>query len=84
MAIITLGLLDKKLYLIIAISIVRTINLVISNETYGYYDSIIWSMDEEVGSIIVGVIVIYIFKPKKEKPQEKKKKILNIYLFYFF
>ena len=73
MAIITLGLLDKKLYLIIAISIVRIINLVISNETYGYYDSIIWSMDEEVGSIIVGVIVIYIFKPKKEKPRKEKK-----------
>ena len=83
MAIITLGLLDKKLYLIIAISIVRTINLVISNETYGYYDSIIWSMDEEVGSIIVGVIVIYIFKPKKEKPRKEKKDFKYIIILFF-
>ena len=35
MAIITLGLLDKKLYLIIVIAIVRTINIIISNETDG-------------------------------------------------
>ncbi len=67
MAIITLGLLDKKLYLIIAIAIVRTINEVISEETDGYYNGVICSMGEEVGSIISGIIIIFIFKPKKKK-----------------
>ena len=50
MAIITLGLLDKKLYLILAIAIVRTINAVVSEENDGYYNGVICSMDEEVGS----------------------------------
>ena len=67
MAIITLGLLDKKLYLIIAIAIVRTINEVISEEPDGYYNGVICSMGEEVGSIISGIIIIFIFKPKKKK-----------------
>ena len=82
MAIITLGLLDKKLYLIIAIAIVRTINIIISNETDGYYNGIICSINEEVGSIILGIIVIFIFKPKKEKKIEDKNNIK--YLFILF
>ena len=82
MAIITLGLLDKKLYLIIVIAIVRTINIIISNETDGYYNGIICSINEEVGSIILGIIVIFIFKPKKEKKIEDKNNIK--YLFILF
>ena len=82
MAIITLGLLDKKLYLIIAIAIVRTINIIISNETDGYYNGIICSINEEVGSIFFGIITIFIFKPKKEKKIEDKNNIK--YLFILF
>ena len=73
MAIITLGLLDKKLYLIIAIAIVRTINIIISNETDDYYNGIICSINEEVGSIFFGIITIFIFKPKKEKKNRRQK-----------
>ena len=82
MAIITLGLLDKKLYLIIAIAIVRTINAVVSEETDGYYNGVICSMEEEVGSVIFGVITIFIFKPKKEKKREDKNNFK--YLFILF
>ena len=82
MAIITLGLLDKKLYLIIAIAIVRTINIIISNETDGYYNGIICSINEEVGSIILGIIVIFIFKPKKEKKIEDKNNIQFLFILF--
>ena len=82
MAIITLGLLDKKLYLIIAIAIVRTINAVVSEENDGYYNGVICSMDEEVGSIISGIIIIFIFKPKKKKKREDKSNFK--YLFILF
>ena len=82
MAIITLGLLDKKLYLILAIAIVRSINMVASEEADGYYNGVIWSMEEEVGSIIFGIITIFIFKPKKEKQREDKNNFK--YLFILF
>ena len=82
MAIITFGLFDKKLYIIIALIIVQTIDLVTSEETYGYYNGIIYSMNEEIGSIIIGIITIYIFKPKKEKQREDKNNFK--YLFILF
>ena len=82
MAIITLSLLDKKLYLIIAIAIVRTINIIISNETDGYYNGIICSINEEVGSIFFGIIIIFIFKPKKEKKIEDKNNIQFLFILF--
>ena len=82
MAIITLGLIDKKLYLIIVISIIRTINLVISNETLGYYNDIICSLNEELGPIIIGIVITFIFKPKKEKQREDKNNIRYIFILF--
>jgi len=82
MAIITLGLIDKKLYLIIVISIIRTINLVISNETLGYYNDIICSLNEELGPIIIGIVTTFIFKPKKEKQRENKNNIRYIFILF--
>ena len=82
MAIITLGLLEKKLYLILVIAIVRSINMVASEEADGYYNGVIWSMEEEVGSIIFGNITLFIFKPKKEKEREDKNNFK--YLFILF
>lgn len=74
MAIITIGTIDKKLHFIILVTIVRTINLVVSNKVSSeYFNVILWSLEEEIGSVIVGLIMVFIFKPKQEKRDENKK-----------
>ena len=82
MAIITLGLLDKKLLLILLISIETTTNIIICNETDGYYDGIICTINEEIGSIIIAIILIIIFKPKKEKQREDKNNIKYLLILF--
>ena len=74
MSFITFGQIDKKLLLIFVITVVRTINLVISNEVpEDYSNSILCSLEEEIGPIIAGIILKLLSKPKKEKSTENKK-----------
>ena len=73
---ISFGRIDKKLFLIIFITIVRTINLIVSNEVPDEYSNgIFCSLEEEIGSIIVGIILILIFKNKQKEVKENKKSI---------
>ena len=79
MAIIAKGRVDKKLFLLVLLLMVQTAQLVAENEGDGLYDKNFQILEEEIGSIILGIIVI-----KKQMKQEKVKKVLNILLFYLF
>ena len=68
MAIISFGKVDKKLLFLVFIIIVRTTNLIVTNETPEEdSNSILCSLEEEVGPIIAGIIMVIIFKHKEKK-----------------
>ena len=80
MAIIALGSIDKRFFLILALIILKIAFVVSTYEekTYELYDTNIIYMEDDVGSLIAGIILIFIFKPKKK---EKSVKIKNFKYF---
>ena len=66
MKIISLGRIDKKLLLVVAIIAINTLRLVVSSEVdMEYGDDILSSFFEELGPLILGVIFHFIFKNNK-------------------
>ena len=84
MAIIAFGKVDKKLILLVFITIVRTINLLISNETpEENSNGILCSLEEEVGPIIAGIILILIFRQKEKKVNKEREDFFKYLLILF-
>ena len=84
MPIIAFGLVDKKLLLIVLVTVVRTINLLIENElTDGYANSYLCSLEEEIGPIIASFIIYYFFKNKQKNTNEKTTKKFKYIIFLF-
>ena len=82
MAIISFGILDKKLLLIVLIVITRGINLVISNEfPEEYFNDHLSSLEEEIGPIIAGIIMIFLFKQKQKDSKNNRHFKYLIFLF---
>ena len=82
MAIISLGRIDKKLIFIIFVTIVRMIDLVITYEIQDDYSiDIILTFVQEIGSILLGLILLFIFKQKLQKKESKRKSFK--YFIYF-
>ena len=79
MAIISFGRIDKKLNIIAILAIVRLINLIISNEVPGEYSiDILCSINEEMGPIIIAIIMIFLFKQKEKKKNANNKSMKYI------
>ena len=84
MTIITVVKIDKKLLLIVFISIVRGINLVISNEVDDEKSNcILCSLEEEIGPIIAGILMLTKFKHKLDKKTENKKRFKHLIILFF-
>ena len=73
MYIFNFGVIDKKLLIIIVISIVTTIDLVMKNKLPKHFNIVLYIMEEDVGPLIVGIITYFIFNRKKEKVKKNKK-----------
>ena len=74
MTIIAFGKVDKKLILLVFITIVRTINILVSNEiSEENSNGILCSLEEEVGPIIAGTILIFLFRHKEKKGDNGRK-----------
>ena len=84
MKIISLGRIDKKLLLVVAIIAINTLRLVVSSEVDTEYgDDILSSFFEELGPLILGVIFHFISKNKKQNVKQNKKSFKYIiYLFF--
>ena len=78
MAFINLGKIQKKLYLIIIITIEILIYLYTLREGENYFNGIFYIFIEDLGPLIVGIILFFIFKPKNEKKSKKGYKELII------
>lgn len=84
MAIIAFGKVDKKLIFLVFITIVRTINLLVSNETpEENSNGILCSLEEEVGPIIAGIILILIFRQKEKKVNKEREDFFKYLLILF-
>ena len=82
MAIVCFGQIDIKLIFIIFITIVSTLELIIrSGDFIENLNSILTSLEEEIGPILARVIVYFIFKPEKVESDNKKGFKYLIYLF---
>ena len=78
MPFITLGSIEKKLYLIVLISIEILINKVALLDGREYYYGNLNNLEEELGYIIIGIIAHLKFKPKNEIITEKRKSWKNM------
>ena len=83
MAIINYGRIDKKLIFIIFIVIEQTIDMIVySNVPEEYSNDIMCSLEEEIGPIIFGTILYFIFRFKQKRNSKNKKNYK--YLIYLF
>ena len=82
MNIFSFGVLDKKLYIIIIISIISTINFVVCYKQKQNVNGILYKIEEEFGPLIVGIITYFIFKPKNEKNKQRKKSIKDLIILF--
>jgi len=83
MAIISFGRLDKKLFLILLIIIVRTISQIVTNEVpEDASEGNLSVLAEDAGTIIVGIIIYFLFHQKLKRRYKGKRSFL--YLFILF
>ena len=77
MAFISYGRIDKKLFLVLAIIVLKIIDSIINKEVpYEYINGTLYILEEELGPIIIGIILLFVFrkqtKEKKESKEDKK------------
>ena len=82
MSIISLGIIDKKLYLIIFIMIVILINVPVYNIYYEYICFSLSDLEDELSCIIVGIIIRFIFKLSREKGEKRKKSVKSFIILF--
>ena len=83
MAIISFGRIDKKLFLVIIVEIVNLIDLIILQEVdEKNYNDILITFEEELGTIIIGLLMLYKLKKSPSiKCKNKRSFECIIYLF---
>ena len=79
--IITYGQIDKKLILLVFVTIVRTINIFVSNEDETS-NGMLCSFEEEIGSIIAGLTLYFIFRHRINKSGKEKRNILHLLILF--
>ena len=87
MAIISFGRLDKKLFLILFLFIVRTIYKIVTNETpEDASEGNLGALEEDAGTIIIGIITYFLFHQKLKRTDKGKRSfiyILILFLLFF-
>ena len=85
MAFINCGKIDKKLFLVLILEVIKLVNIIISqnadkNKTSA--NKTLSSIEEEIGSIVLGIILLFKFKHKK--PTKKRSPKCIIYIIFLF
>ena len=84
MAIIIFGQLDKKLIFVVLVIVVNTINYVIPYYfDYDYSFIVFRFITKEVGTILAGIILLFIFRQKEKKKGKNLKSFKYILLLFF-
>ena len=75
MALITIGLIDKKLIIIAILVILRIIYIIVNKEVPSeYLQKNISYISEDFGGVLTGIIMVLLFKPREKEEKEKEKK----------
>ena len=83
MTIISFGRLDKKLFLILLIIIVRTISQIVTNEVpEDASEGNLAVLAEDAGTIIVGIIIYFLFHQKLKRRYKGKRSFLYIFILF--
>ena len=83
MKIISLGQIDKKLLLVVAIIIINIINVVVPKEVNpDYMNDLLYTFMEDLGPLFAGIILHFVFRNKKQKVKESKKSFKYIIIFF--
>ena len=84
MAIISLGRIDKKLYLLLILIIIRQIyKIVMKNTPDNYHNFVLDALGEDVGYIIAGIIIKFSFKLKQKKKEKNKRSFKYLTILFF-
>jgi hypothetical protein len=76
MAFISYGRIDKKLFLILAIIILKIIDLIINKEVPDeYFNDALNYLEEDLGPILTGIISYFVFRNQTKEKKESKKSI---------
>ena len=79
MAFISYGRIDKKLFSVVAMILLKLIDLIINSEVPSEYaNGILFIFEEELGPIITGIILYFVFKNQTKEKKESKKSIKYI------
>ena len=82
--IISFGLINKKLLILLIYLISEIINDIITDSIPDdASNSIIFSFENAIGGILSGLLIPYLYKSKKQKSKKSKKNSF-IYFFYLF
>ena len=80
---ISLGVIDKKLLLLVISIVINTTNLIINNKLpEEYWEGTLSSLMEEIGSIVGGIILIFILKQKQKVTKDDKKSFKYIFILF--
>ena len=72
MPIISFGVIEKKLYIIGIMIIIRLIRIILWNEiSTSYLNGTLFILDEEIGPIFASAIIYFFFKNKQKKKIKK-------------
>ena len=83
MKIISLGQIDKKLLLVVAIIIINIINVVVPKEVNpDYMNDLLYTFTEDLGPLFAGIILHFVFRNKRQKVKESKKSFKYIIIFF--
>ena len=83
MKIISLGQIDKKLLLVVAIIIINIINVVVPKEVNpDYMNDLLYTFMEDLGPLFAGIILHFVFRNKRQKVKESKKSFKYIIIFF--
>ena len=83
MAIISFGRLDKKLFLILFLFIVRTIYKIVTNETpEDASEGNLGALEEDAGTIIIGIITYFLFHQKLKRTDKDKRSFIYIFILF--
>jgi len=80
---ISLGVIDKKLLLLVISIAINTTNLIINNKLpEEYWEGTLSSLMEEIGSIVGGIILIFTLKQKQKVTKDDKKSFKYIFILF--
>ena len=81
MAFISYGRIEKKLFFVVVLIILKIISLIVNKKVpEDYFNAVLFILDEDLGPIIIGIILLFVFRNQIKEKKESKKSVKYILL----